>query len=251
MIHTVHGLGLYVRRVARYLQNRERPSRFRYVFPKSCQIPNLGFIYERIFGSRVGRLIEIGAHDGISFSNSSGLLDAGWSGALYEPVPIFYNELTRRYRDNPRVELFNLAVGSASGNLTLSEAGVLTSASTEQISEYRRLPWSRRHVTDNQVSAKQVTLRDVFDNFGNDVDLLIVDVEGWEHHVFADFETQSCRPGVLIVELTDFHPDLRSQAREHFNVGSLLLRCGYQVVYKDSINTVFVLAHLLKNIFED
>ena len=240
-----------MRRVVRKLQNRPGSSRFRYVFPRSCQIPNLGFIYERIFGSRLGRLIEIGAHDGISFSNSSGLLNAGWSGVLYEPVLTFYSDLANRYSDNPQIQIFNLAVGSVSGNVTLSEAGVLTSASAAQISEYRRLSWSRRHVTGNQFSVKQVTLSDVFNNVGNDVDLLIVDVEGWEHHVFANFEMQSCRPGVIIVELTDFHPDLQSHSVEHFKVGSLLQRCGYQIIYKDAINTVFVLPQLLEKVFEE
>jgi hypothetical protein len=52
-----------------------------FVFDKSCQIPFLSEIYEQFFGAdSSGFLVEVGAFDGISYSESSGLLSRRWSG---------------------------------------------------------------------------------------------------------------------------------------------------------------------------
>lgn len=41
----------------------------------------------RFFGFRKGHLLDIGAFDGVTFSNSRALLESGWSGVLVEPDP--------------------------------------------------------------------------------------------------------------------------------------------------------------------
>jgi len=57
---------------------------------KSCQIPNLKKIYREIFGDcAFGTFVEVGAFDGESFSNTSGLADFGWRGLYIEPISEF------------------------------------------------------------------------------------------------------------------------------------------------------------------
>lgn len=49
------------------------------------QVPNSSFLLESVFGrTSEGLFVEVGAYDGITFSNSWGLASRGWSGILVE-----------------------------------------------------------------------------------------------------------------------------------------------------------------------
>ncbi len=62
------------------------------------------------FAGRVGRFLDVGAFDGVTFSNTKMLADMGWSGVCVEPSPPAFCHLMKTYRDNPRVQLVNAAV---------------------------------------------------------------------------------------------------------------------------------------------
>ena len=47
-----------------------------YNLSPTCQIPGLDKIYEEYFGDTLGLFVEVGAFDGESVSNTSGLADA-------------------------------------------------------------------------------------------------------------------------------------------------------------------------------
>ena len=86
-----------------------------YVPPTSCQIPQLGELYEKLFGQRRnGRFIEIGAYDGESFSNTSFLADLGWHGIYVEPVQQYAQICARRHQSY-NIRLLNCAVGDRPG----------------------------------------------------------------------------------------------------------------------------------------
>ncbi len=59
-----------------------------------------------------GRLLEIGAWDACKFSNSRALIERGWEAVLVEPSAAPFAGLIEFYRDNPRVTLVNVLVGS-------------------------------------------------------------------------------------------------------------------------------------------
>lgn len=75
------------------------------------------FILEH-FAGRTGRFLDVGSHDGVTFSNTRLLADAGWSGVCVEPSPASFTWLMRNYRHNPDVELVCAAVvpGGADGD---------------------------------------------------------------------------------------------------------------------------------------
>ena len=75
---------------------------------ESCQIPNLSFLYEQIFGRKIdGTLLEVGAYDGESFSNSTGLIKSGWRAHLIEPMPYFAQLCQEKYANNFNVTVHN------------------------------------------------------------------------------------------------------------------------------------------------
>jgi hypothetical protein len=89
-----------------------------------------------VFGFRThGLFVEVGAYDGESFSNTSGLADLGWSGHYLEPIPKFARACARRHAGNaPRVAVHRVCVGERDGDrVTLSTAGPFTSAVPDEV----------------------------------------------------------------------------------------------------------------------
>ena len=75
------------------------------------------------FGNKIGNLLDIGANDGITFSNSRKLLELGWSGELIEPAEKPFNKLKQLYNDNKKVKLHNLAISDLRGEMTFYSSG--------------------------------------------------------------------------------------------------------------------------------
>lgn len=66
------------------------------------------------FKGRIGKFLDIGAHNGKIFSNTYQLYEAGWSGVLVEPAPSVFPYLMQTYDGASRIELVNAALGSTS-----------------------------------------------------------------------------------------------------------------------------------------
>jgi FkbM family methyltransferase len=66
-------------------------------------------IIAEYFKERKGILLDIGANDGITFSNSRLLIEKGWYATLVEPS-LAFDKLSELYKDNERVYCERLAV---------------------------------------------------------------------------------------------------------------------------------------------
>ncbi|UCF94867.1 MAG: FkbM family methyltransferase [Desulfobacterales bacterium] len=66
----------------------------------------------RVFrNQRDGFLVDVGAADGVRYSNSRDLLvNYNWRGLLIEPHPDFFDQLESLYRDNPKVKICPYAI---------------------------------------------------------------------------------------------------------------------------------------------
>lgn len=62
------------------------------------------------FGNTAGSLLDIGAHDGITFSNSRKLIENGWKGTLVEPSPGPLNKLCELYHDNDDIQIYGVPI---------------------------------------------------------------------------------------------------------------------------------------------
>jgi len=57
------------------------------------------WIIEKLFpGRTAGVFVDIGAHDGVTYSNTCALEKMGWTGLAVEPLPPVYEELVRNRR---------------------------------------------------------------------------------------------------------------------------------------------------------
>jgi FkbM family methyltransferase len=66
-------------------------------------------------GRNPGYFVDIGAADGIRYSNTLNLIRDGWSGILVEPCHHFLDILNKDYKDHKNVSVFPGAVSSYNG----------------------------------------------------------------------------------------------------------------------------------------
>jgi FkbM family methyltransferase len=211
---------------------------------ESCQVPHLDFLFQFFLGRKEsGVFVEIGAHDGVNCSNTWGIARRGWAGYLVEAIPEYAEKCRQNHKDHTNVIVEQIAIGAIEGEeVTFNIGGQLTTANTELNLEYKNISWAKSVITSSQVKVATKRLDTFLEERGIDptFDLLVIDVEGFEAQVFSGFELSKWVPKMLIVELTDTHPDLRTNANSDAYLGQEILSNNYQIVYKDCINTVFV-----------
>jgi len=209
----------------------------------ACQIENVGGLYEKYLGPiNDGLYVEVGAFDGVSHSNTLGLARRGWSGILVEPHPQAAAKLRTNYAQFPNVVIEQVAIGKSDGDiLQLSNAGTLSSTSKAITEHYKLLTWASRALNTGSQEVESIRLDTLLEKHNpHRIDLLVVDVEGSEVDVFSGFDIKRWRPEMIIVELTENHPDFHSFRHGVAEIYLDILGEGYIPVFKDSLNTVFV-----------
>lgn len=227
-----------------HLARERQLERAYYLQLSGCQVADLWLLYSRFLGEHAdGLFVEVGANDGVYASNTWGLAARGWRGIMIEPVPGVADRCRANHRDHPAITVVQTAIGApgvASVNLRLG--GHLSTGNPALAQRLAVLPWSADRMTTEQVVVGCRTLDDVLEEHcpGEQVDVVVIDVEGCEAEVFAGFDLRRWRPLMLIVELVDAHSDLGLLAWADAQLGEAIWDAGYRVVAKDAINTVFV-----------
>lgn len=216
-----------------------------YTLPTKCQISNLSSIYENLFGINKidGTFVEVGAYDGETFSNTSGLADMGWVGLYIEPIPEYAQNCINRHAKN-KVVVANCAVGTETKILELHVGGTLTTSLPDQVRIYDEIEWAKNHHHGLKIQVKQFPLETLLKKTSvkPGFELLVVDVEGTELDVLKSFDIDYWKPKAMIIEIEDGHesfqkyPEVVARCKE---LRSYILEKNYVEVYKDHINTVF------------
>ncbi|MEA2443602.1 MAG: hypothetical protein QOJ12_894 [Thermoleophilales bacterium] len=165
---------------------------------------------QRHLPERGGVFVEAGAFDGYEQSNTYFLESfRGWTGVLVEPVPGLYREATR---NRPGSRVFNAALGDsdqAGQQLTMRYGGLMSLVAGAQGDEARdaehvATAFQYRLEDPYEFTVTARTLTDVLDEAGVDrVDLLSLDVEGYEANVLRGLDLDRFAPRYLLVEMLD------------------------------------------------
>jgi FkbM family methyltransferase len=84
---------------------------------------NEDIVITNYFKGRTGVLLDIGANDGYTFSNSLALIDSGWAAVLVEPSPTAFKKLKELHANNANVKLHNVAISTSKGTATYYDMG--------------------------------------------------------------------------------------------------------------------------------
>lgn len=125
---------------------------------------------------KTGTVLDIGAYDGVVFSNSRALVEQGWKAVLVEPSPIVFTQLMKNTEDyKEQVTLVNCAV-------TAGPSGFETfyDSMGDAISGYdpAHLTKWNGHLSWRPMIIQTVNIKALLGHVGMDYDFVTIDVEG-------------------------------------------------------------------------
>jgi FkbM family methyltransferase len=189
-------------------------------------------ILNRVFGSRnSGFYVDVGAAHPLYENDTNALYNRGWHGINIEPDEGFFQELNAQ---RPRDRNINAAVSDTPGRLLYHEV-VGTGLSTCDPEEAERAATKGFKVVPHTIKA--MSLRQILEEeVPPEIDLLKVDVEGFELKVLSSNDWRRFRPKVILSEAT--FPE--SPCRRPDVVSPYLAEQGYRRVYFDGLNDYYV-----------
>jgi FkbM family methyltransferase len=185
-----------------------------------------------------GVFVDVGAYDGITYSNTWGLVQRGWRGLAIEPNPATFQMLKKNYCPYLSIAILEAAIGKEDfANITLAAA--ISTTSQEQAEEYVRCRWSSGQEPTAQV--RMFPLNKVLEDFGISpgFDVLSLDVEGTELDVLDTFDVQKWNPKMAIVEAQQYHP-IEPLARHAPAIDRYFEQAGYYKIYCDMVNSIYI-----------
>lgn len=191
------------------------------------------------FKGKTGTLLEIGANDGQTLSNSKLLIDSGWNGYLVEPGSTF-QQLESLHKGNERVHCYNFAIGSKFVDAMTfyesaahvpggSDRGLVSSLDFDETERWRK--------SGVEFTEKQVKVVD-FDKFwwlaGEPMfDFISIDCEGYDFDILQqiDLDKVGCR--AICVEWNgDFALKVKMEG--------YILPFGFKLIERNRENLIFV-----------
>jgi FkbM family methyltransferase len=148
-------------------------------------------IVELLLPEGINTFIDIGANDGVLFSNTYKFAKKGAQGLCIEPSPSAYKKLKLNHLIHPRIKCFQCAVSNEIGHIFLKEDGyeeTLSKVYTECVPGSFKVPT----ITFDHILKK-------YPYFIN-TDLLSIDVEGHEKNVLDGLRNHNFNAKLIIIE---------------------------------------------------
>ena len=181
---------------------------------------------------KVESFIDIGANDGVLFSNTYKFAKSGARGLCLEPSPSSFFKLRLNHLFHPKVKCVRAAVSNRPGSLPFIEDGYeavlsrVTGAEHEESNEQSDLPATIEvpAFTLGQIVSKHESFQET--------DLLSIDVEGHERQILEGMNDTSLRARIIILE-TD-----KSDIDSLIQLPALK---AYRPSYTNGINSIFTI----------
>jgi FkbM family methyltransferase len=161
---------------------------------------------EEYIPQETGFFVEVGAFDGINQSNTLYFERKGWRGLLIEPVPDTFEKCKK---NRPLAKVVNAAcVGFdyPGDEISLIDVGLMSLIEGARSTKEEQDEWIRRgeelqNLTSKKCQSPAKTLTSILDEQGrHHIDLLSLDVEGYELHVLKGLDFSRHRPKYIVAE---------------------------------------------------
>lgn len=197
-------------------------------------------------GERLGSnafVVQVGAMDGKTFDPVHEFIKRfGWSGLLIEPVREHFERLRETYRENPGITFANVAVAGHSGTVELfrvpSEHVIegrvpkwgLGAASVYADRNALSFPEVRPFVVREEVSC--MTLPEILrQNNVARIDILQIDVEGFDYQALKQLDFSLYRPKVINMEIVNIPKSERTACKRLLDShGYTYVKAGYDLL---------------------
>lgn len=178
-------------------------------------------------------VIDVGAHDGQSLSNSWPFIRLGWRAIMVEPLSKPFAQLTDRYAGNPNVICTNKACAERPGRRKLyvgsdGDAGQMsTLCEDEALREHRTAAFE-------EVRVDTLTNILTIHKAPEEPSLLAIDTEGMDYEVLCGLDFAAFHPRIIISE------EYPQNQAKHNKKYQLLRERGYSLHGQFGCNTIWV-----------
>lgn len=180
------------------------------------------------FGKYRGVFLDLGAYDGVALSNTRALAELGWYGVAVEAAPSIFAKLEENYRNLPKVQLINVAIGLQNEQAIFFDSngdccGTLLSNETDRWQEIMAF---------RPTLLPCVTIRRLLDSINcPQIDMISCDLEGIDLHVLQDLPLQALRTRLLVIEYNGHN--LRQ-------FSDIMHSRGYQLKHRTAENLIWI-----------
>ena len=214
-------------------------------------------IYNEVFGYKeTGVFIEVGANDGKTGSFTYNLGRVGWKGINCEPIPRLHTLCCENTKQFKNVINLQTAVGDRETQLDIIDAGTLSTMDVTTLNVYLNTDWSKPNFTRpvkhkvNVQTLDSIITNNLTQEESKNIDVFVLDVEGFEESVLNGFSIQEYTPKMIIIEIADQHESFVnndklmkkfSNLREYFNQNN------YELIVNDIVDNVYINKTLIGN----
>ena len=176
------------------------------------------------FGNKIGNLLDIGANDGITLSNSRKLIELGWGAELIEPAEIPYNKLKELYKENKKVKLHNIAISDINGEMTFYNSGEhLGNGDSDLLSTLSITDKQKWESKTEYKETKVKSMRWIDFNYWQLYDFINIDAEGYDLSILKQIDLIEVGCSCLCIEHNGHqYNDIMRELRK-YNMKTLLV----------------------------
>jgi len=131
---------------------------------------------------RFKQFLDVGAFDGIRYSNTYRLVELGWHGVCIEPSSKVFPVLVKNLGHNPKIRLIQTAVDTISGERLLHE----TDDAVSTFHPEWKQRWVKKGIKYSEVprKVKTITMCMLFSMVGTNFSFINIDVERNNYDIF-------------------------------------------------------------------
>lgn len=193
------------------------------------------------FGNSKGTFLDIGANDGITFSNVAALYDNGWDGLLVEASPKAYKKLQENYETALETQLLNFAIGNKIGTVDFYESGSLVTERDVSLVSSLHEKELKRWQTINAPGQKVVDFEKIqvqmidFDTLlalskYKTFDFISIDIEGGELDLLPQMDFNKLGTKMIIVE---------NNGKDQDKFDAIILPFGFKLIATNKANLIY------------
>jgi FkbM family methyltransferase len=201
--------------------------------PSTCQIDGWCELIEQYLPNH-GYFVEVGAYDGITYSNTWPLAELGWAGLCIEPILSLYERCVSNHRKHPDVQCVQRAISDRNAILPLYTDGMELYTLSDKLA---RSLHADKYIGNLETMPLDAVLmvHDVPQRF----DLLVIDVEGMEPEVLNGFCIEYYQPTMVVIEAHEKNKKVALRRHAPF-INAYFKAAMFSKIYSDNINNIYI-----------